>query len=131
MSFGRVFSVNEIVDLGENLDWFLSLNGIGMGGLELQGMIRFSIAQPNQLLKNFSLSFLCKISFWRVTYRERSKTKKMGLGIDSHAATVFRVPPPHWCCDLWALSEIQIQLLVVVSWNSRLNDLKLLLSLSL
>lgn len=117
--------------LGENLDWFPSLDGIGMGGLELQGMIRFSIAQPNQLLNNLSLSFLFEISFWRGTYRDRSKTKKMGLGIESHAATVFRVHPSVLSL-LWALSEIQfLQLLVVVSWNGGLNDLKLLLSLSL
>lgn len=111
MSFECVVSVKEIVGLGENLDWFLSLDGIGMGRLELQGMIRFSIAQPNELLKllnNFSLSFLFEISFWRVTYRERSKTKKMGLEIECHSqhSAVFRVPP----LVLWALSEIQLQL---------------------
>jgi hypothetical protein len=78
VSFECVVSVKEIVGLGENLDWFLSLDGIGMGRLELQGMIRFSIAQPNELLNNFFL-FCSKFLFWRVTYRERSKTKKMGL----------------------------------------------------
>jgi hypothetical protein len=52
------------VGLGGNLVWFPSLDGIGMGGLELQGMIRFSIAQPNQLLNNLSLSLFSIRNFF-------------------------------------------------------------------